>query len=184
MKKAPHYLDVCRDIVRHPFKTVVLRWNWKSALLSPLARGILILAANASGGSEAATNALSVEIVYRAATSGFAGSIGQTFRSVEPYWAGQLTALAIPVACDLVGWLIHWSNGTPAMAGSIAVSLIVTMWSTTFDYFAMRRGVLIVGDQRKSLIEDLSMLPMLILDFITTIYGKTRFLLFGRAEAS
>src|SRR5262249_391733 len=138
------------------------------------------LAANASGGSGVATSALTVEVIYRSTISGFAGSIGQTFRSVEPYWAGQLAVLAIPLACDIVDWLIHWSHGTPAMISTIAASLLVTTWSTAFDYFAMRRGGLMVGEQRKTLIQDLSMFPMLIIAFIATIYGKTRFLVVGR----
>ena len=184
MATVVRFEDVCRDLFRHPFRTVILQWNWKSALLSPLGRGIFILAANAGGGSEVATSALTVEVIYRTAISGFAGSIGQTFRSVEPYWAGQLAVLAIPLVCDIVDWLIHWSQGTPAMVSTIAASLLVTTWSTAFDYFAMRRGALIVGQDRNTLIKDLSMFPMLIIGFIAAIYGKTRFLLFGEAEAS
>src|SRR5262249_12041920 len=149
--------DVCRALWRDPFRTLVLQWNWKSALLSPLGRGIFILAANLSGGAQAATSALTVEVIYRCVITGFIGSIGQNFRSVEPYWAGQLTVFAIPLGCDVVDWLIHWSHGTPAMARSIAASLLLTTWSTSFDYFAMRRGALIVGEKRGSLLKDLAM---------------------------
>jgi hypothetical protein len=89
--------EVAAELICHPVRNLVFRWNWKSALLSPVVRGGLIFAANASAGTAGAANALLVEIGYRALTAGFCGTIVESFRLVEPYWAGQLTVLlAVP----------------------------------------------------------------------------------------
>jgi hypothetical protein len=93
MGAAVRFQDACRELCRHPFRTIVLRWNWKSALLSPLARGAFILAANARGGVEAAVGTLTVEVLYRSTISGFAATASR-----EQYWFNEKLCLGVCLA--------------------------------------------------------------------------------------
>jgi hypothetical protein len=49
---------------------------------------------------------------------------------------------------------------------SIAASVVFTALSTLFNLYAMRRGALIVGAGRGSLLEDLRRSPALLADFL------------------
>ena len=55
--------DVVAELVHHPFRSVVLRWHWKSATLSVMVRGGLFFATNIASGIHAATQAAVVETV-------------------------------------------------------------------------------------------------------------------------
>ena len=175
---------IVHELIHHPFQTLIIRWNWKSALLSPILRGAFVFAATASAGQAAAANAVAVEVLYRALVSGFCGAIVEAFRSSEPYWAGQLTVvLIVPVVSDSLDFLVHWQQGTPEFGRSVAVSLAMTIVSTAFNYFAMRRGALIVGEQRRTFLEDLATLPLLFVAFLGTMLRQTRLLFFGLRSA-
>jgi hypothetical protein len=179
-----HVQEIAHDLFHHPFRILVLRWNWKSALLSPIFRGAFVFAATAGAGAAAAANALTVEVLYRGFVSGFCGAIVEAFRSSEPYWAGQLTVvLIVPVVSDSLDFFLHWQQGTPEFGRSVAVSLAMTIVSTAFNYFAMRRGALIVGQQRRTFFEDLATLPLLFAAFLITVLRQIRVLFFGRRSA-
>jgi hypothetical protein len=159
--------EVAAELIRHPVRNLVFRWNWKSALLSPVVRGGLIFAANASTGLSGGVGASCIEVAYRALTAGFCGAITESFRLVEPYWAGQLTVVvAIPGASDALDFLIHHSLRTPNLGWSAVVSLSWTVFSTAFNYFAMRRGAFIIGSGQRSLFHDLISLPVLLIAFL------------------
>jgi hypothetical protein len=181
---AAHVRDIAHELIRHPVRNLVLQWNWKSALLSPVLRGAFIFAATASADPASAVSALAVELLYRGLVSGFCGAIVEAFRSAEPYWAGQLTVVFIvPVFSDAFDFIVHWAHGTPELGRNIAVSLALTFVSTAFNYFAMRRGALIVGEQRRPLLQDLRMLPVLVIAFLGMVLRQTRLLLLGRGSA-
>jgi len=180
-----HVSEVVSELIHHPIRRLVRQWNWKSALLSPIARSALVFATNATAGSANAGNALMIEALYRTVIAGFCGTIVEAFRSVDPYWAGQLTVLiAVPLVSDSVDVFIHWSLGTPQIGWTAAVSLCWTVVSTAFNYFAMRRGSLIVGDNRRSLFEDLLALPALFVGFVVLALRHIRILLSGRNAAT
>jgi hypothetical protein len=176
--------EIAHDLIHHPFRSLVLRWNWKAALLSPILRGAFVYAATASAGPAAAASALTVEVLYRGLVSGFCGAIVEAFRSSEPYWAGQLTVvLIVPVVSDSLDFLVHWQHGTSEFGRSVAVSLALTIVSTAFNYFAMRRGALIVGEQRQTLLQDIATLPLLFVAFLSTIFRQLLVLFLGRRSA-
>ena len=159
--------EVAAELIRHPLHNLVLRWNWKSALLSPLVRGSVIFAANAGAGSAGAVSALGVEVTYRALIGGVCGTIVESFRVVEPYWAGQLTVLVVvPAISDAVDIFIHHAHRTPNLGWSALASVAWTTVSTAFNYFAMRRGAFIVGSGRRSVFHDLAMIPPLMIGFL------------------
>src|SRR5205807_9410121 len=77
--------SVC--LIRYPVRYLVRLWNWKSALLSSLFRGLLFLFVNLLAGWPAAVRAMSTELALRFATSGFYGAITEAFSAARPVWA-------------------------------------------------------------------------------------------------
>jgi hypothetical protein len=158
---------VVRWIVRHPVDALIRRWNYKSAVLSSVCRGALFFATNATAGFDAATAAMVTEFCFRFSTSGFYGAMTQAFRHVQPASAGMMAAMIVlPLVAHSIEFLVHWWRGTPALGASIAASVTFTALSTTFNLFAMRRGALIVGHGRRSLLADLLAMPRLVLLFV------------------
>ena len=123
-----------------------LRWNYKSALLSSIIRAGLFFGVNAGAGAEAAVAAMTANCGYRFSTAGFYGALTQAFRRVEPQRDAILGAMVIvPAISHGLELLVHWWRGTDLLAASVTASVAMTAFSTTFNVFAMRRGVLIVG---------------------------------------
>jgi hypothetical protein len=159
--------DVLASLLRRPGEMLIRRWNWKSALLSPILRSALFLGMNLSAGWDAAAAAGSTEFAYRALIAGFHGAITQSFRHVEPKWQATLTVLILmPALNHTLEFLLHWLRGTPNLAASIAASVGLTVLSTTFNLFVMRRGALVTGPGGKPLASDLRALPGLIAAYL------------------
>jgi hypothetical protein len=162
-----HVGAVVRWIVAHPWEALGRRWNYKSAVLSSLARASLFFTANLSAGFDAAAAAFLTELCFRFTTAGFYGALTQAFRRVEPPLHGTLAALVLlPAVAHTLEWVVHRWRGTAELGTSIAASLLFTAVSTTFNLFAMRRGLLIVGDGGGSLLADLRRMPRLVVSFI------------------
>lgn len=158
---------VFRWLLTHPIDRLVWRWNWKAAVLSATSRGILFFAVNLAGGLDAARAAFVTEFVVRAASSGFYGTITQSFRAVEPRWAGTAAALVVlPLVSHSVELAAHWMRGTESLALSISASVIFTLISTAFHLHVMRQHVLTVGGGSQSLLADLRAMPRLFLSFL------------------
>jgi hypothetical protein len=154
-------VDVIRYCLRHPVEALVRRWNYKAAVTSAVVRGVLFLVANATAGVTAAATAAATEFTYRLVTAGFYGALTQHFGRVTPARAGWLAAM---VCLPLLGhggeFLVHWGRGTPNLGTSLLASVSLTALSTSFNLFAMRRGVLVVGvPGRPGLAADLRALP-------------------------
>jgi hypothetical protein len=155
-------------LVHQPVPYLVHRWNWKSAVLSSLIRASLFFATNLTAGLPAALAALKTELVFRGITSGFYGALTEMFRDVSPAWEAAVTVMVLlPLANHSIELLVHWIRGTHNLFSSILASVILTAFSTLFNFYVMRRGTLIVGSGRRSLGADLLRLPRLMLDFIT-----------------
>jgi hypothetical protein len=137
-------------------------------VLSSLLRASLFFATNLSAGLPAAVAAMQTELIFRGVTSGFYGALTEAFREAEPAWEAAVTVmLLLPVANHSIELLVHWMRGTQKLLPSILASVILTAFSTLFNFYVMRRGALIVGHGRGSLGADLLRLPRLALDFIT-----------------
>jgi hypothetical protein len=157
---------VLGGILRHPIRQLILRWNWKSALLSSLLRATIFFFTNLVAGWHAALGAMLAELVLRSVTSGFYGAITESFSAARPAWAATAAAMAaLPLLAHSLEFLVHWLRGTPKLGLSIGTSLIFTGLSTAFNLYAMRRGVLITNGKNKSLRDDLSQIPGLLLGF-------------------
>ncbi len=154
--------------MRHPYDYLVRRWNWKAGAISAVIRGCIYFATNLGAGRDAALAAMLTEFGYRTLLSGAIGSVTQALRECEPALAAGLTALAVlPLIGHLVEFTVHFLRGTPRLGISVAVSISFTIISTLFNLYAMRRGVLVVGDRARTLLEDLAAMPLLILGFVT-----------------
>jgi hypothetical protein len=154
-------------VVRDPIDRLIRNWNWKSAVTSSLLRATIFFFANLAAGPKAAAGALLTELVLRALTSGFYGSLTEALREAEPGWlAGLTAAVLMPVANHSLELLVHWLRGTPKLANSILASVCFTAVSTLFNLYAMRRGALIVGENRQSLAHDLRRMPRLVGGFL------------------
>jgi hypothetical protein len=165
---AETFRGVLSALVHRPHELLVGRWNWKSAVLSSICRGLIFLGVNLGAGWDAASGAMLAEFVYRASTAGFAGALTQAFRAARPRWAA---AVAIPLCSHLIEFLIHWLRGTPNLRLSIGASLVFTVISTLFNLHAMRRGVLLVGRGSQSVAADMRALPMVIVTFMSSGFG-------------
>ena len=145
-------------------------WNWKSALLSAVLRALVFLLINWTAGAQAASTAMVVEFAYRILTSGFFGSLVQSFRKMEPAWKANLyVVLLLPAVNQGLDLWIHWLNGTPKLAASLVASTIITVWAALFNLYAMRHGVLVTGRDARPLRDDLRQLPALVAGFFLII---------------
>lgn len=167
---APTVGDVLRGLLRHPIDNLLRRWNWKSAVLSAIIRGVLFFVANIGAGLPAALNAMSIESAFYITTAGFYGALTQAVRRAQPAWTATLTMMVLmPAVNHTLELLLHWAGGTEKLARSIIVSVCFSMLSAAFNLFAMRRGAFIVGAERQSLRADLQQVPRLIVDFLTAL---------------
>lgn len=146
---------------------VFRRWNWKASLLSSLMRAALFFFTNLSAGWRAATGAMLIQFVFRAVVSGYYAALTQAFRKAEPAWAAALVAtFALPALAHLAEGVLHWVVGTPQLQRSIIASVIFTMVSSLFNWYAMRQGALVVGDGGDSLAKDFRRMPRIVAGFV------------------
>ena len=154
-------------IATHPWRYVGSRWNYKSAVMSSLIRASLFFAMNLSAGLMAAVAAMGVEFFFRFLTAGFYGALTQAFRRVQPERAATIAVMiALPLIGHSLEFGVHWTRGTPRLGESLAASVLLTAVSTAFNLFAMRRGVLIVGEGSRSLVNDLLTMPTVMAAFL------------------
>jgi hypothetical protein len=159
--------EALRRLLREPRRYLLARWNWKSALLSSWFRAAIFFLVNLPAGWPAARAAMATELVFRGVTSGFYGAISEGLAEAEPQWAAALCMMAgVPAVNHSLELAVHWLRGTQRLMPSIAASMVFTALSTLFNLYAMRRGALIVGAGRGSLLEDLRRTPELLADFL------------------
>jgi hypothetical protein len=164
--------DLLFALARHPQRLLTL-WNWKSASLSILLRGPIFLVAAVRHGWEAVLGALFAESIFCVVTAGFYGAIIQSLKDAQPQWlTGTLLAVVIPMIFQVLEYLLHWFRGTPHLRIAGIVSLIVGSISALFNWYAMRRGTLLVGGEGKSFGGDLLRLPILLLSFFAVLPRK------------
>ncbi len=145
---------------QHPYRLLIQRWNWKSAVTSSTVRAVIFFVVNLRAGQDAAWAAFWTEFIYRALTSGFYGAITQALSEVRPRWQGTMGALLLlPIANHALEFVAHWATGTQELWLSILASMCFTALSSTFHVFVMRRGLLTVGDGSQGLLADLIQMP-------------------------
>lgn len=142
-------------------------WNWKSATLSIILRGPIFLIASVRRGWEAAAAALLTEAIFCAVTAGFYGTLVQAIRNARPKWVtGLLITVLIPAGFQGLEYGMHYVRGTPHLKGAEIASVITSVLSALFNWYAMRRGALLVGGEGGNFGGDLRRMPWLILNFL------------------
>lgn len=159
--------DAIRELWSDPVRHLILRWNWKSAVTSAIIRGIIFFTTNLTSGLRAAAFALLTDMAFRMAFSGFYGSLTQAFRRCEPVWAATLFVMVVlPAISHGLEFVVHTLDGTPQLGRSIRASITFTVIATLFNYYAMRHGVLVVGEGRRSFLQDMKAMPRIIGGFL------------------
>jgi predicted outer membrane repeat protein len=157
------------DMLINPWR-LLQGWNWKTALLSACARGTIFFISNLGAGLGAAIAAMAAEAALFATLAGFYGAVVQTFRRAQPAWAASVTIMILmPTVNHTLEYALHNMNGTKKIAAGVATSISLSILSAMFNLFAMRRGVLIVGEEKASLIDDLRRMPRVVFDFVMAI---------------
>jgi len=168
----PRFAKLLFGILRRP-QQLLLLWNWKSALLSIVLRGPIFFIAGVRQGWETAITALFTESFFCALSAGFYGAVVQTLKDGEPQWlTGVFLTLVMPVAFQVLEYLLHWFRGTPHLRIASIVSLIVSALSALFNWYAMRRGTLLVGREGGGFAGDLRRLPRLLFGFLALLPRK------------
>jgi hypothetical protein len=154
------FSEVIFDLVRHPSQIVRL-WNWTSALLSLILRGPIFLVASIRHGWEASLAAVFAESLFCVVTAGSYGAIVQTLRNAEPQWlTASFLTLVVPAIFQVVEYALHRFRGTPHLRLAEIVSVVISGLSALFNWYAMRRGTLLVGDEGDTFGQDLRRLPL------------------------
>jgi len=142
-------------------------------LLSVILRGPIFLIAGVRQGWQAAFVALLTESIFCAVSAGFYGAIVQSLKDAEPQWlTGIFLAVVIPVIFQALEYLLHWFRGTPHLRIAAIVALIVSGLSALFNWYAMRRGTLLVGGEGGNFGGDLRRLPRLFVGFMAIVPRK------------
>ena len=167
--------DVFRELLRHPIRSVVMRWNWKAAVLSALLRGPIFFFTYIfkKDGLKLAVGAAIAQSIFRFIFGGVNGSIIQSFSKVEPAWHAVLT---VPIILAIFSHLVEFcvqtlydnQTGVNGKGRAIMFSVIVSAISAIFNLFAMRRGALLVKDEsQQSIWRDLRRMPWLAFEFLS-----------------
>lgn len=179
VEPAPSYTitDALASLWRDPSR-FIRHWNYKGAILSGVMRAPIFLVTYLIGRESLrlAVGAALVQFVFRFFFAGIGGTIIQSLRRVEPAWkAIAAVLLLIPAISHLFEFAVQasfaWATGTQDQTGgAILRSICVSIISALFTIFAMRRGVMIVGEsESKSFMSDISRLPLIIFHFIAFI---------------
>src|SRR5271157_2339434 len=168
----PRFVNLLFSMLRHP-QQVLLLWNWKSAVLSIVLRGPIFFGAAVRQGWEAAVAALFTESIFCVLSAGFYGAVVQTLKDAEPQWlTGVFLTVVVPVIFQGLEYLLHWFRGTPHLRVAAIVSLVVSAISALFNWYAMRRGTLLVGGEGGGFGGDLHRLPRLLVGFVAVLPRK------------
>ena len=158
--------EALRAMLQHP--AALLRgWNWKAAIFSAMVRATIFLLTNLRSGHVGAVRAMLVELCFSAVAAGIAGAVTQRLRNTVPVAATAVVVwLGIPLAMMLLQLTVHRINGTAHVRTGVIASFIFAAFATGFNWFSMRKGVFVTGEDR-SFARDLLLVPRMIAEFVS-----------------
>ena len=155
------------QLFRNPFYYFIRQWNWKSALFAAINRGTIFFLATMKRGRMEMSVAVLVEIIFSCATSGVYAAFTQAMRFAQPAWlATCVVALGIPSALYGFDYLAHIYTGMHHVRPAVTFATGLSVLSTLFNLFIMRRGAMVVGEGSQPLWRDLIRIPVLLLQFL------------------
>jgi hypothetical protein len=136
-------------------------------------RGPIFLVAAIHRGWQSAISALLTESIFCVLTAGFYGAVVQSLRNAEPEWLTAIfLTLLMPAVFQVLEYWLHWLRGTPHLRPAEIASVVVSAVSALFNWYAMRRGALLVGVEGRKFGSDLRRLPHLIFSFLALLPRK------------
>jgi hypothetical protein len=145
-------------------------WNWKAGVLSAVYRAPIFLLTSLRAGWQAALTAMLTETAFRVVTSGFYGAFVESIRKLEPAWLAVLIVLLIaPAAVQVLEFAVHVFSGTSNVKTGVLVSTAMTAVASLFNWYSMRQGALLTGENAPSFWSDLKRFPVLIFGFMMAI---------------
>ena len=155
------------QVLCNPFYHFIRHWNWKSALFGAINRGTIFLVATMKRGRVEMSVAVLVEILFTCATAGIYAAFTQAMRFAEPEWLGaSVVALVIPGALYGADYFAHIWTGMHNVRPAVGFATGLSVVSTLFNLFIMRRGAMVVGEGSQPLWRDLLRIPGLIVQFL------------------
>lgn len=143
-------------------------WNWKVALLTALLRGVACVAALRHVEVHARRHFGIVEAAFVLLTCGFFSALQQQslgLRTERLAWL--VCVVVVPLtSLGLDAGLHFWLDGRSTQQLGIP-ALLFTLVSATLHWHMIRNGVLLVGDEARTLATDLRRIPMLIASYFT-----------------
>ena|SRR5271165_2453007 len=166
-RPAPRVWSVVGQLLRHPFRSFIKEWNWKAAVLSCVLRVPIYIATTFKSGWHAAALAGLVEASFTTAAAGVYAAFTEAVRDAQPEsTVGVLLLIVLPAVMVALDALVHRLMHTPHLFAGVAVSFVVSIASSGFNWYSMRRGTLLVGSAARPFGSDISALPRLIVKFI------------------
>ena len=159
--------QVIERIVKHPWQTFVVDWNWKTALLSALFRGALFALAPGMGGPGLLRSVL-IEMAFRGVVGGFWGSLLQAFRAARPAWlAGLFVGALLPASAHALEFAFLEMGKTARIGLAMAISISFSVASLLFNWLLMRKGLMVTGKGAATLASDLRRIPSVLAGMFT-----------------
>jgi hypothetical protein len=154
-------------LLRNPWRHLVLRWNGKAALLSAIFRAIIFLVASIKSHHAGRSSGVLAEALFGALSAGFFGTLTQWLRFAEPQWAAELLLAGIlPLLFQIGDLFFHAALGTRVFHTGMIASAVFTALAAAFNLYIMRRGAMLVGEEERPFMQDISAMPRLIFLFV------------------
>jgi hypothetical protein len=135
--------------------------------LSAAARSIVYLAAMARNGLRGGLAIVMVEIAYVTLTAGLYAGMQQRALNFRSRLLGNLTIVfGVPGMAQILDWFAHRAAGAAAPGRATLAVSVFAIVSALFHLHVMRRGAFLTGRGGRSLAEDFSRMPRLVLGFI------------------
>jgi hypothetical protein len=153
--------------MRNAWLFPLTHWNWKAALVTAICRAGACMAALWHSPLYAREHFGAVEAAYVLLTAGIFSAWQQQALDVKPrQLAWVITVLAIPIGSLAGDSALHlWLDHGDMRALGIS-ALIVTVVSAMYHWHIMRNGVMLVGENSGSFMDDVKKLPQLTVSFV------------------
>ena len=149
-----------------PARLIAL-WNWKSAILSIVLRVPVFAVATLRRGPEVVAAAVLTEAIVCGFNAGCYAAVVQAVRNRKPVWlTASLIAVGLPALGQVIEYGVHTWRGTPHRAAAVIVSTVLGALSSLFNWYAMKRGTMLVGNEGSSFSNDVRRMPLLIGRFL------------------
>jgi hypothetical protein len=138
-------------------------WNWKSAVLSMMLRLPVFAIATMRRGADVILAAVLTEAVVCSFYAGCYAAVVQAIRNRKPVWLmAVIIGFGLPALGQVIEYEVHSLRGTPHTTAAVIASSILAALASLFNWYAMKRGTMLVGGEGGSFAADLRQLPLLL----------------------